>query len=251
MPNWWRRKRREVLIPDNLPSHVIATCVNGGYAKCGLLENWAQSLQRLGLERQVVIAALDDEADAVARELPGFVLRFETEETPKPVTVALRYRKEGWKPVVFSKLALVRQLLQSGRHVLFSDSDVVFRRNPLQWFPGEGKADFAAQSDAPANSKSDTPGSLCSGLYFAHPTREAMETLRFTTGDLERHGGDQDFLRKRLGQERMARCLMLPRELFPNGNVWKNTPPPDPVAVHFNWVEGVEAKLHWIRECRL
>lgn len=246
-----RHRTERAPVPEGLPGKVIVTCVNSGYAKCGLLENWALHLARLGLTDHIVIGALDDEAERAARCLPGTVIRFNSDIAPRPDSGALRYRREGWKPIVFSKLGLVRSLLMSGRHVLFSDADVVFLKNPLAYFPGERVADFAAQSDAPAQTKSDSPRTLCSGLYFAHPTREAIETLRITVEEMNALGGDQDYLRLRLGVERTARCVMLPRREFPNGDVWRAAPPPDPVAVHFNWVEGVERKLQWVQECGL
>lgn len=238
------------VIPGSLPDRVIATCVNGGYARCGLLENWACGLASLGLEDLIVIGALDEEAARIAARLPGTMLRVTgSDELGEPGVEALEYRREGWKCVVFSKLSFVRRLLQSGREVLFSDADVVFLKDPLGFFPGEGRADFAAQSDAPVGSPGEDPRSLCSGLYFAHPTREAIEALRFTPENAGRCGGDQDFLRARLGVERAARCVMLGRDDFPNGNVWRAAPPPAPVAVHFNWIEGVANKIRWMREC--
>ncbi len=244
----WPRKHQYV-IPDRLPQTIVVTCVNGGYAQSGMLRNWVGYLTALGLQDSVLVGALDDRAEEIASALSCQSMRFEGHPSHRLAKESLVYRRAGWKPVVFSKLSFVRRLLETGRHVLFSDADVVFLKNPLPFFPGENRADFAAQSDALDDASGDAPRSLCSGLYYAHPTREAIEALSFTPEDLEQHGGDQDYLRKKLGIERAARCSMLPRNLFPNGHLWKHRPPSDPVAVHFNWIEGVEAKRKWMEDC--
>lgn len=243
----WRR-RPQLVIPDNLPQTVVVTCVNGGYAQSGMLQNWVSCLDALGLKDSVFIGALDVTAEKIAAGLSCQSIRFDGHSGLRLPKEALFYRRTGWRSLVFSKLVFVRKLLETGRHVLFSDADVVFLKNPLSFFPGESRADFAAQSDALADASGDAPRSLCSGLYYAHPTREAIEALSFTSEDMEQHGGDQDFLRKKLGIERAARCSMLPRGLFPNGHLWRHRPPTDPVAVHFNWIEGVEAKRKWMED---
>lgn len=68
------QRAKRALVPHGLPEKVIVTCVNSGYAKCGLLENWARHLARLGLTDHIVIGALDDDAERAARSLPGTVM---------------------------------------------------------------------------------------------------------------------------------------------------------------------------------
>lgn len=250
----WQRLRRPVeafRLPPQIAAPVIVTCVNHGYAASGLLENWALSLARLGLQKHVLIAALDDAAASLAARLPGTTLRWNAADLRAPSRTALRFREKGWKPVVFSKVSLVRVLLEAGCPVLFSDADVVFLRDPRPWFPGEETADFAVQSDAPADAAGNAPDTLCSGLYYAHPTRDAIRTLRFTAADLRASRGEQEFLRRQLAVRRTARCLMLPRDLFPNGALWQQLPPNDPVAVHANWVVGVAEKIALLRRTGL
>ena len=247
LTRWLRPRSDSPALPPNLPLQVVVTFVNAGYAKSGMLANWVHSLTALGLEEHLLIATLDEESEAVARQLPGTVVRFNADECPNPTTEAIPYKAEGWVPLMFSKVSLVRHLLQEGKHVLYSDVDVVFRRNPLGFFPGEATADFAAQCDARADMPTGKPQRLCAGLYLAHPTPKAIKALTFTPEEMVGMPGDQSFMRKRLGREKVARCVILPRSLFPNGSMWRKNPPPDPVAVHFNWIVGVEPKVEWMK----
>ncbi len=238
-------------LPTNFEIPIIATCVNHGYAASGLVENWALSLARLGLEKHVLIVALDDGAAKLTKNMPGSTLRWNAENLPVPSRDSLLFRREGWKPVVFSKVACVGMLLEAGYPVLFSDADVVFLRNPLTWFPDEHLTDFAFQSDSDSEVNSHCPSLLCSGLYFALPTQAAIETLNYSESDLNAHGGEQDFFRHRLAADRSARCTMLPLELFPNGAYWQKYSPSDPVAVHTNWVVGDADKIALLRRTGL
>lgn len=238
-------------LPTDSEIPVIATCVNHGFAASGLVENWALSLARLGLEKHVLIVALDDHAAELTKNMPGTTLRWNAANLPAPSSDSLLFRREGWKSVVFSKVSCVSMLLGAGYPVLFSDADVVFLRDPLPWFPDEHLADFAFQSDTSSEVDSKSPTLLCSGLYFALPTPAAIETLNYGEDDLNAHGGEQDFLRRRLASDHSARCTMLPLELFPNGAYWQERSPSDPVAVHANWVVGDANKIALLRRTGL
>jgi hypothetical protein len=215
-----------------------------------MLANWVNSLKRLALEKHILLVCLDDESHRMACAQHVRTLRWNAEMLPSPQCGAAIYRKDGWKPIVFTKLVGVRELLQAGFQVIFSDLDVVFLRNPLPYFE-HADFEFSFQSDAPAHLAGLAPEFLCSGFYHVRPTVNAIETLRFELEDYERWGGDQDFLRNRMTQNRLSTFRMLPRELFPNGALWQSAPPEEPFVVHFNWLIGVDAKVASMQESGL
>jgi hypothetical protein len=222
---------------------IICTCVNGGYAKAGLVENWTRSLLRCGLGKHALIVALDDDAAHAVSRLPVHCLRWNTDQLELPSRMPIAYRTAGWKQIVFSKVMLVRALLSGTHDVLFSDADIVFLQNPLPFICSLPKTDFHFQSDAVASDPRLDARVLCSGFYFARPTEKAIEALQDESRMYANWKGDQDFLRFRLGDQKVASCTILDRQLFPNGDLWKKKPPARPMAVHFNWTIGAETKV--------
>lgn len=235
----------------HLKTPIICACVNHGYASGPLMRNFVQSIYRIGRGEHLLLAALDDGAFSILKTLHGSVLRWNATSLPTPTEESILFRKFGWKAIVFSKIALVRELAEQNVDILFSDVDVIFIEDPLPLLLQLNVDDFAFQSDVSHGGNWREPSTLCSGLYFARPTQAVQKTLSLTASDLEHFAGDQPFLRHRLGNLKTARYLMLDPEFFPNGNVWAKSPPDNPVAIHFNYIVGEHKKADAMKRAGL
>jgi hypothetical protein len=221
----------------------VATFVNSGFARSGIFENWVRSVERVGLRDRIFVGAVDSDALSVARSFGLWVVELKSIGIESASSRALRFKEQGWKAVMYRKLIMMRALLSAGKSVLYSDADVVFRRNPMPFFPPESATDMAFQSDAPAGARNPPPQVLCAGFFFAHPTSASIEVLTFDSDDYDACSEDQACLRRRVSHVSGVRIAMLSDEDFPNGRVWQERPPANPVAVHLNFAFCIEDKI--------
>ena len=226
-----------------LPSPAIAVCVNAGYLSSGIFDNWLASVYRLNLRSRIIVGALDRFTFERVSALGIRCILWEGGPLGETSFEAIQYRTEGWKPIVFSKVSFVREILLAGRDVLFSDSDVVFLRDPFPVLAKLPTLDFLIQSDARFSVKNADLSTLCSGFYFVRSTPSSIGVLSTNDSECLEWGGDQDMFRSRIFKQGLASARLLPRQLFPNGSLWLNAPPDDPVAVHFNWLVGTRDKI--------
>jgi Nucleotide-diphospho-sugar transferase/Polysaccharide biosynthesis len=113
--------------------------VNDGYYD--FLLNWLYHFQRLGLAIPVVVIALDDVVQAkMKREvLPAFRnVAVERSSVATVQTSALSFDTEGFAGLVSKRPTHIRQKLERGIHVIYSDVDTVWCRNPIPYLAALG-----------------------------------------------------------------------------------------------------------------
>jgi len=236
---------------------VIVTAANSGYSV--FLNNWLGSLKRIGRFHEAVIFALDAKLFAQLRAAGVRAADWSVGDSEAFVP----HLRPGWQQIVFAKLSAVRAVLATGRNAILSDADIVFRRDPLPYLEAStGKRDLSIQAD--------DGRMVCAGFYFIRPTRRSLRLVDTNAADIERGalvppahvpGGervlcDQPLINRRLAtwaypRSRlwpMANFRRLPRELFPNGNAWRQGLAADPYLVHFNCTVGMDNKIAFMRE---
>lgn len=239
-------------VSNNLNSPTILACVNAGYVKSGLVENWYRSLERIDLHKKVIVFGLDEWAVQNLSSVGIPALLWDDHQFASIDTDALEYRTGAWRSIVFAKLELVRQVLLSGIDVLFSDVDIVFLRDPLP-FLFRSRRSFWIQSDNSVSMKERHPtkgGHVCSGFYYAKPCQGNINGIAIDHKDTMRYEGEQDFLRDQIIAGKLD-VSILPLRRFPNGRCWYSGGAHRPYIVHFNWIRGVEAKISRMKECGL
>ena len=120
--------------PDATMGELLAAVPAGGTALlafgnaggASMLKNWAYHILKLGLGRAMVIAAFDD---VLFRELRALQLPAYNYSGALP-SIHFRGTPFLFHRMGFLKATAIRQVLETGRHVLVSDADVVWVRDP-------------------------------------------------------------------------------------------------------------------------
>lgn len=171
-----------------------------------------------------------------------------------------------WGPLMFTKLQIVHHLLRLGRSLLYSDTDVVFLRDPLSYLQEETK-------DYDLSIQYHGHGMVCAGFYYIKPTARAMhlvDVLRDDTRKLsevpkshvkseEQVHCDNPLINRRLATRAYnggvsfpnARYNMLLRDPFPDRIWWKKRTPEEAYVVHFNCLVGKDSKIKEMRKYRM
>jgi len=141
-----------------------------------------------------------------------------------------------------------------GSWVLFSDVDIVFLKSPYSYLKGaEATVNFMFQqalttcNDSPGPTVVKTPELVCTGLYYVRAVPEARAVLRKAIGSPSFDHTDQGAVNYIL-RESQVPIQLLPCTAFPNGFIFQHSPPPDPVAVHFNYIAKASDKEALMRK---
>ena len=168
-------------------------------------------------------------------------------------------------------------MLQSGVSLFVLDLDAVVLSNPLTWLGHEGEkassTDLLVQSDARDGTTAleldpDLLGRrlgmhgasnwtyVNGGIFFSRACPATVALFQRVWEQLsksETPPNEQDMLNRELAAGRI-RWGLLPPARFPNGFVHFLRPissTQQPVLVHANWINGIEAKIYHLREAGL
>jgi rhamnogalacturonan II specific xylosyltransferase len=238
------------------------TTVNYGFLE--MFYNWFHFYDKLNLTLGMILVAEDDTTyvrllQFQRRHQGRYNMTVERSELMLPTAntttdgESYSWGTDRYKWMMSARPRLIRQKLQQGYHLIFTDVDFLWNNDPVPYF-----ANASTDVDLPSDggryhlfSSMDPKQKRCGG-FFAMVSTEP--TVRFVS-DWERHmsrhpGHNQPPYNRKL--RTMAppkvRDYPLPLPLFPNGNHFVAVVAGDPVrrrdavAVHFNRWTGFEGK---------
>lgn len=249
---------------------VIVSAVNYGYRH--IMMNWVCHMRRLSMSN-FIIAALDEDTYRFALS-HGIATYFE-DSFDKHVETHLLGEQGEYGSVQFKRLTkmktrVVARILRMGYDVVWSDTDIMFFRNPLPELLAS-TGDLVVQSNAPDSEATNALGRLNSGFYLARSKPRLIRTLdEVIRHALRSRKSEQpcfyDILCGMHGQRRLGddmciykgvRTTFLDRSRFPNGAtyaLWNMTTGrilrryPNLVVLHNNWVIGLDVKQERMRK---
>ncbi|MGF1450214.1 MAG: putative nucleotide-diphospho-sugar transferase [Opitutales bacterium] len=232
---------------------VVVSLANAAYARSGMVDNWLRSLRAVGIRAEVVVYALDREAQGVLTRqgVPCIPLPGEPGDIPRQQP---RFRSPAWKRLVLTKLTVIQRHLAKNQAVLFSDLDVCFLRDPLDWLHAQTPKDgISLQSDwlcqEPASVKR-----LCSGFMYLRPGPRTMGVCDLDRADVDDFPSDQPLLNHRLRNNREAPFVELAIDAVPNGPRWdalEADARQAAYALHLSYVLGLQQKVKFLRKAGL
>lgn len=174
-----------------------------------------------------------------------------------------------FKKVTKMKSRMVLQVLKLGYRVLFSDVDVYWFKNPVEYLISFGPRTIVAQSDQwNVTEALNKPRRLNSGFYFVWPDASSIAAFEMivkhaSISNMSEQPSFYDVLCGESGRYRLgnAQCLepetnvmthFLDRELFPNGafnDLWEKRNVSEACmlqgcfVLHNNWVSGRQRKF--------
>lgn len=242
---------------------IILSALNYGYR--GIMMNWVCNMRHLGVTN-FVIAALDADLYkfAYTRGLPTYLENTIFNGLNSSIIADASYGSDSFKQLTKMKSRVVVRLLKEGYNVVWTDSDIIYFRNPLQDMWGYN-VDLVIQTNAPDNEPMNGRRRLNSGFYLAKSnpsTIKAFEDIiRFASKSrMSEQPCFYDVMCGKEGQnaEGDDTCKyngmvvkLLDRHKYPNGitdGIW-DTPPgkipqkfPELFVLHNNWVKGADGK---------
>lgn len=242
---------------------VILSALNYGYR--GIMMNWVCNMRHLGITNYV-IAALDADLYkfAYTRSLPTYLENTIFQGLNASILTDASYGTDSFKQLTKMKSRVVVRILKEGYNVVWSDTDIVYFKNPLQdmW---SYNVDLCIQTNAPDNEPMNGKRRLNSGFYLAKsnaPTIQAFEDIiKFASKSrMSEQPCFYDVMCGKEGQnaEGDDTCRyngiivkLLDRHVYPNGitdGIWDvpggKIPEkfPNLFILHNNWVKGADGK---------
>lgn len=254
-----RRPRRLAVlkaIAARLKGRTIVTSVfNEGFTP--LLRNWAASCDRHGIDPRTstLLFPTDEEANAAAVEL-GFATLFDAESVRQvPNEGAAVYGDERFRATVMCKPAIVADLLELGRDVLFQDIDMVWFTDPiveLSRLATHDALDALFMNDGP-NGRF-VPRHYNSGFFYIRNnpfTRRVWHDMLRAWPAVFMFRSDQALLNLAIPhfESRGLRTAPLDDQRFVNGHVLVKherlglSQPPNPAVIHLSWTGHLGEKI--------
>ena len=262
---------------------IVLAMTNRGFAP--FFHNLRCTMERVDVAKHAIVIGTDEAAceAAASASIPcvvGKALLLGQHHT------ALSSSAEKHGTVEYAKLMHVKArpalaVLKLGYNLLFTDTDMVWLRNPLHELRvaygaqlEHGALDVLIQSDhdesneIPSCSQHEEcarsawcerracEAEVCGGFYYLRASAPAIamlealfERMAWQRQNVDPRIGEQPALNYVLRRSSPpARYLVLPRELYPNGNayfarrIWPRSSRALPIIIHNNWLAGAEAK---------
>lgn len=144
---------------------VVMTC---NWGQAALLFNFVCSARSRGLDlSRVLLFATDEQTGELGKSLGLNVFDVGDAFGEMPEGAAKRYGDKSFKGMMMAKVYCVHLITVLGYDLLFQDVDMIWRRNPLDYFysPESGDFDIYFQDDG-ARSPRYAPYSPNTGFYF-------------------------------------------------------------------------------------
>ena len=237
------------IVPCLLGNTVLTTLTNHGYLLYTL--NMLKSLRPFGLDKKVLIVAIDEKSHAILKKLG-----YHTICINESLATFYPWNTPGYDKVCYYKLELIYRILLLEKSVLLIDGDIVFQRNPeadiMHW--NQSAEDVWIQNDGINDAHTQN---MCTGYMFIRSNANMIALYDCISES---------------GKEKYAKCIFnnndqtyfndyvkpacsmtaLPLCLYPNGNIFYAVPALQETAIliHFNWVKGHQ-KMAKMKEHRM
>jgi hypothetical protein len=174
---------------------IIVTCLDHHLLE--MYSNFVCGLTELNLTHRLVVYALDDIAYQSLHEMGAPVIRFRDEDNHREREKQSTNNDESihgttqFARLTYKKLHIVNQVLRAGYHVLYSDVDVSWLRNPFIHLSIPNHLIFLFANDwTMVHHQTSTNKDLqyiCTGFFYARSHAMAVNVLE-TAIDYGTHG---------------------------------------------------------------
>jgi hypothetical protein len=204
-----------------------------------------ESLKPLGLN--VLSLCLDTEC-WIALQEKGYP----THLCCKDISGFATIDSKQFQNVTFYKLDLIGRILKEGYNVLYTDGDIVYKKDPFSYLfsvlDENPNLDCIIQDDLDPRGPSTT--NLCTGFFWIRATPTTIQEFSFDASRItvyNQYAHDQDFFNAHVRDKLIYHSL--DQSLFPNGAYYDHVKYaiPDAYLVHFNFMIGHSKKYVMIQ----
>ena len=223
-----------------------------------VLENFLFFVKKSGIKNFMLIAM--DEITVEFAKSRGVTYYTFIDETISSEEGSDSYTSSGFRHIVNQRSRIIVQILNLGYHILQSDLDVIWIKNPWPFF-FKGDYDYEIQSDARVGFSETDPGApfkefVNSGIFYARgiPRMASFYQILISTIHDKPQIREQHLLNEILRDNVLKiRYRVLDPILFPNGfqyfsrSISQRTGV-EPFCIHNNWADGFKTKRYRFRE---
>ena len=215
--------------PDILQQVVIDNTIIIVSANCGyidLVQNWILHMRQLQVYNYIIIAQDEVIYPILQQYDPGHVVLLNNNITEQVKHEAYSFWTKGFYTICQQRPNMIRSLLRQGYNVLYTDSDLVFVKNPLQriqeLYSNLDDVDYIGITDAIDDSLSSTRDVMCTCFMYLRPTPNTFRLVdhweQLMMKDTSETGNDQYFWQLTLSQlKNQFTWRILPKQEFPPG----------------------------------
>lgn len=211
-----------------------------------LTENLLASISNCGVSPDITIVAEDEVAyESLKRRKDVRVWRTRFENYPEELVK----NSPPFKTLVNQRYAYVKEFLDNGTSVLFSDADMVWLANPFRYF--RGRYDIYVAEDIIRDKKTPDPF-YTAGFVFYRATNRTRAFVDKLIKWIEIDGGkaaDQKMLNGIIARQIIPdlKVKVLSSDVFPHGKLYFNYKwrvlRNSPVVIHNNYIAGHDMKV--------
>lgn len=230
----------ECLIEDG--KTIFFTITNEGYLD--YTKNMIESLKKLNIDKKILIICTDKATNEYFKS-KGYFIYFMNVDLSKHYY----YGSDEFSKFVIIKLFIISKLLELNYNLLYTDSDIVYFKNPIQEIEKfkyiEG--DMWIQNDTYDDKDYRN---VCSGFIYIRSNEITKKYFNIDIPEFQerydlckKHNNDQTYII--LFVLPYLNTHLLPLNTFPNGKYFYqfyDKIKDSVVLVHFNWVVGHEKK---------
>ncbi|KAJ1298966.1 hypothetical protein BS78_01G494700 [Paspalum vaginatum] len=176
---------------------VILTTLNSAWSEPGsvldvFLESFRTGESTRELLDHLVIVSLDTTAHARCRQIHRHCFALVTDGVD--FSGQKNFMTDGYLEMMWRRIDFLRQVLEKGFSFVFTDTDIVWFRNPVPHFYPDG--DFQIACDHFTGDPNDLSNAPNGGFAYVRSNTATIELYRFWYAARERHPGlhDQDVL---------------------------------------------------------
>ena len=214
------------------------------YGFIDYVKNLILSLEKIQFSLPLKIYCIDQKSFDELEHFEGNILLEMLNDKTNTNESIVGWKQKGWNTMVFSKLKCIYKELLQNKYVLFTDSDIVYEKDCLQYLIDNiQNYDMMIQQN--------TRGfkyPLNTGFMFIKSNQSMKELFNWNTIDIESFTCDQDYIN---GNESKINYIVLPRYLFPIEvdyyNEWIKLTKFDPYIIHFNKSIGDNKKTQMVK----
>lgn len=231
---------------------VLVMIMNFGFM--AMFENWVRACELHGIDPRTwaLIFVFDPKSARQIEEFGFSVFYDEKSYGDQPASASEKFGDKNFSRLMFAKTAIVQDVLLLGYHVLFQDADMIWKKDPLDFFLYPFRSELDAQFMYDGPNPHYEPLHANSGFFFLKNTVETRNFLNmiFENYDKILHYGSQQKVVNIVLLSRMFRGLqidILPEKDFANGHLFcEGRPirlPEDPYVIHCSWTRNVQHKI--------
>lgn len=248
-------------------SYKIISFTNAGYFD--FCQNWYLTIRKAGITNDILVYCLDEKSIDLCNEynIPCKPWLSESQFGYSPEEFVVQGSKQ-WGPsrIPFKKLEIINHVLSQGDDILYSDTDVVFLRDPSDEFQTDKMLLIQPEGKQKIM--------LCSGFFYVKSTPATVNLTQVSESLIKGFTMDQPLLNSRIKYSDPGRYPKvykgtkqqtyrngwiedntltwgtLSHKTFPAGGPWlqKKRYINNPYVIHYNCIHGKENKINKMRE---